>query len=169
MSILNNIRQVFIIGLQIGVAPTLLSHLPLTYKSKRKIMSTHQHHKTTVTENKCKHVKTKKMNTTIISIPPCSASTVLKTLHSNNINCQYMGIDQSGRILMEITFANENSSLIQELTTYMEESEKTLQEITKSVNEIIGKRFEGIDKIIREFKRKQTVRKLKMSLLNNEH
>lgn len=132
-------------------------------------MSTHQHNKTTVPENNCKHVKTKKMNTTIISIPPCSASTVLQTLRNNNINCQYMGIDQSGRILMEITFANENISLIQELTIYMEETEKTLLTITKSVNEIIGKQFEGIDKIMREYKRKQTVRKLKMSLLNSEH
>ncbi|MBI3521452.1 MAG: hypothetical protein HY062_19090 [Bacteroidetes bacterium] len=77
--------------------------------------------------------------TTMISIPACSASQTLKSLHINNISCKYMGIDQSGRILMQINFDQQQKELIRELTNYMEKSEELVAEFAKAFNQSIEK------------------------------
>lgn len=96
---------------------------------------------------KSDNLKTKNMNnTTIISIPACASSTVLKSLHTNNVNCKYVGIDQSGRILMELTYEKKQFDLIKEIVSYMEKAEEMVNEFTKIVNETISKMQEQEDK-----------------------
>lgn len=66
------------------------------------------------------------MKTTIINIPQCVASYTLKTLEENKITCQYIGIDLSGRILMEATYQSGQEKLIQKINEEMQESEKAI-------------------------------------------
>ncbi|HXB41689.1 MAG TPA: hypothetical protein VNZ49_14205 [Bacteroidia bacterium] len=88
--------------------------------------------------------------TSIISIPPCAASGILKSLNENKISCDYMGLDQSGRILMQIRYEANHDELIKELNTYMEQFEELLHEVTKAVKETIQKRNDEINKEIDE-------------------
>lgn len=84
--------------------------------------------------------------TTIISIPPCAVSNVLKSLHENSIDCKYVGIDQSGRILMELNFLQTQNELIRELITQMEKAEQVVNEFTKILNETMQKLQDEADK-----------------------
>lgn len=70
---------------------------------------------------------------TIISIPECAAKFVLKSLQENNIRCEYLGIDQAGKILMQSTHEEEQEELIGDLNGYMEKSEKLLSEINEAI------------------------------------
>jgi len=108
-----------------------------------------------------KSKETNNMNTTaIISIPPCAASGALKSLHENKISCDYMGLDQSGRILMQINYGKDQDSFIKELNTFIEASEEILLAITQSINEVIQKKHDEIDKILQEHKKKYAERKI---------
>jgi len=61
-----------------------------------------------------------------------------------------MGLDQSGRILMQIRYEANHDELIKELNTYMEQFEELLHEVTKAVKETIQKRNDEINKEIDE-------------------
>lgn len=63
--------------------------------------------------------------TAIISIPQCVASHTLKSLGENNIECNYHGVDLSGRILMKIEYQLVQQIYLQKLIEEMEESEKS--------------------------------------------
>ena len=67
----------------------------------------------------------------IISIPSCASEYVLKALQENNIKCEYLGIDQARKILMQITYQDEQEELYGELSNYTEEAENLLNEITQ--------------------------------------
>ncbi len=87
---------------------------------------------------------------TIISIPPCAASSVLKSLHANNVNCKYLGLDQAGRILMELSSEELKSEFIQEIVQYMDSIETIVNEFTKVINETITKMQDEADKAWKE-------------------
>jgi hypothetical protein len=74
------------------------------------------------------------MKTTIMSIPQCAATDTLKKLGEKQIACEYMGIDSSGRIVMQIAFEENLQDLINELTRSMEESEKAMIQLFKVVD-----------------------------------
>lgn len=100
-----------------------------------------------------------KSTTTIISIPPCAASGILKSLHTNKISCDYMGLDQSGRILMQITYEKDHDTFIKEINSYMEKSEELLQAMNQVVNEVIQKYRDEMDKSLEDSKKKYEARK----------
>lgn len=77
------------------------------------------------------------MKTTIISIPQCVASHTLKSLDKNKITCQYIGIDLSGRILMEATYQSGQEKLMQEISEDMQEGEKAITLLLTIGTEII--------------------------------
>lgn len=64
--------------------------------------------------------------TAIISIPQCVASHTLKSLSDNSIQCNYHGVDLSGRILMKIEYQSVQGIYLQKLIEEMEESEKSM-------------------------------------------
>lgn len=76
---------------------------------------------------------------TLISIPGCAASGVLKSLKTNNVDCNYMGLDQSGRIVMEVTYNSEQAVLIKELNEYMQTWEELVGAFKYAINEAIEK------------------------------
>lgn len=100
-----------------------------------------------------------KSTTTIISIPPCAASGVLKSLHTNKISCDYVGLDQSGRILMQIIYEKDHDTFIKEINDYMEKSEELLLVMNQVVNEVIQKKRDEIDKSIEDIKKKYADRR----------
>lgn len=104
---------------------------------------------------------------TIISIPPCAASGVLKGLHKNKLCCDYMGLDQEGRILMEVTFEESHEVFMKEINEYIEECEGIADAFTKSFEELIKKRTNEIDQMLAEHKRKSEERKRKSSIILN--
>lgn len=87
-----------------------------------------------------------KSTTTIISIPGYAASGVLKSLHDNKIICDYMGLDQEGRILMEVCFDEKHNSLMKEINACIKQSEEIAQAFTQTLEELIKKRNDEIDK-----------------------
>jgi uncharacterized membrane-anchored protein YjiN (DUF445 family) len=98
------------------------------------------------------------MKTTIISIPSCSASETLKSLHQNNIPCKYVGLDQAGRILMELKIEKNHEKLIAQLIMDIEKTEQFLSELQQVINETIKKLTEESNKkwddLIKDFKPK---------------
>lgn len=64
--------------------------------------------------------------TAIISIPQCVASHTLKSLGKKSIQCQYHGVDLSGRILMKIEYPLDQETYLRKLIEGMEESEKSI-------------------------------------------
>lgn len=82
------------------------------------------------------------MKTSIMSIPQCAASHTLKSLSDNNINCLYMGVDQSGRILMQITFEQSKNEFIEELTSGMQEYERAINLIIQTVNTALEEAYQ---------------------------
>jgi hypothetical protein len=92
--------------------------------------------------NKVHQLKNEPMKTAIISIPTCAASVVLKSLHEHNVRCEYVGIDQVGRILMQVTYETVKETLIEELILYMSESEQTVSEIKEIMQAAIQKKRE---------------------------
>lgn len=75
------------------------------------------------------------MKTTIISIPTSAASDILKSIHQNNVPCKYVGLDQEGRILMELSYEQAHDKLIRELIQYIKEKEQLMNEINQSLKE----------------------------------
>jgi hypothetical protein len=63
--------------------------------------------------------------TAIISIPQCVASHTLKRLDEKSIQCNYHGVDLSGRILMKIEYQSAQEIYLQQLIVEMKESEKS--------------------------------------------
>ena len=93
------------------------------------------------------------MKTTIISIPSCSASQVLRALHENNITCKYLGLEQSERILMELKSKKNIEPLIRELILKMEENEKFVNEVVQVIKEGLKKKKDESDKAFNEAKK----------------
>lgn len=110
-------------------------------------------------ETKMRVLKNERRTTTIVSIPASAATGILKSLHENKLQCNYMGLDQSGRILMEVGFDENHKGLMKELNEYIEKCEEIAQEWTKLINELVEKQraemnkpFEDIQKKSREGK-----------------
>ncbi len=93
------------------------------------------------------------MKTSIISIPASTASGVVKSLHVNGIDCKYMGLDQSGRLLMEISYTDSQNQLIADLTDYMADIETMGNEIAKAINEFQEARRKFAVRDFEEFKK----------------
>lgn len=64
--------------------------------------------------------------TAIISIPQCVASHTLTSLGHKCIQCQYQGVDLSGRILMKIVYPSNQEIYLHKLIEEMAESEKSI-------------------------------------------
>lgn len=100
---------------------------------------------------------------TIISIPTCAASFVLKSLQENNIRCEYLGIDQLGKILMQSTHEDKQEELIGDLNDYIEKSEMCMNEINEAIKTLmqggVPKSDEEAEKRIREFTSNRVWRK----------
>lgn len=64
--------------------------------------------------------------TRIIAIPQCVVIYMLTCLQDNNIKVQYMGIEESGRILMETEYTTQQEKIIKELIADMNECEKSV-------------------------------------------
>lgn len=107
---------------------------------------------------------------TIISIPTCAASFVLKSLQENSIACEYLGIDQVGKILMQATHEEKQEKLLGELNIHIEESEKALNEINEAIKTLIKEGFpksdEEAEKRIREFTLNKVWRKTSFEKTN---
>jgi hypothetical protein len=78
------------------------------------------------------------MKTTIISIPQCVSSYTFKIFDENKITCKYMGIDLSGRVLMEATYQSGQEKLIQKINDDIKESEKVIDLLFAIGSEIIS-------------------------------
>jgi hypothetical protein len=76
---------------------------------------------------------------TIIGIPPCAATNTLKSLHHSNLKCEYMGLDQSGRILMQVNYVESQAVYIKELIAYVEKNEQVFLELSGVINETLNK------------------------------
>jgi hypothetical protein len=97
--------------------------------------------------NKNRFKKIKSMKTAIMSIPTCAASIVLIALNDHRIKCEYVGIDQAERILMRLRYEEAQEKRIEELTLYMNQSEKLLLEIKDTIKAVIQK---ANDKVTRQ-------------------
>lgn len=102
------------------------------------------------------------MKTTIISIPSSAASEVLKSLSENNINCKYLGLDQVGKIIMELSHDATQENLIRELIQYMGKIEQLANEFTQVLKEAVKKASEEsekrLEKIIQDFRLRRKAR-----------
>jgi len=103
--------------------------------------------------------KTNNMSTTIISIPGAAASGVLKSLHENKISSNYMGFDQSGRILMQITYEARHNDPVREINSYIEMIEDFLTGFNLVLNELMEKHSDEINKVMEVLKKKYEDRK----------
>lgn len=107
---------------------------------------------------------------TIISIPQCAATFVLKSLQENSIRCEYLGIDQAGKILMQANYEDEQEELIGDLNDYMEKSEMCLNEINQAIKTLmeegVPKSDEEAEKRIREFTSNKVWRKTTFTKTN---
>ena len=79
--------------------------------------------------------------TTVISIPGYIASGTLTELQEKNIVCNYKGIDQSGRLLMEIEFERDLKYFMERIIQDIQEAEKNMAAIQKEINEALEKLF----------------------------
>lgn len=89
--------------------------------------------------------KSGEIKTSMISIPPYGAD-ALKSLQINSIPTRYLGLDQSGRILMEIDYTSDQAELIRQITTQMQKSEELVAEFTHIFNQTIEKLTTEADK-----------------------
>ncbi len=78
------------------------------------------------TETKTQEQENSVNKTSIIAIPQCVAVYTLTRLKENNIKVQYMGIEESGRILMEVEYKSQQEKIIKELIADMNECEKSV-------------------------------------------
>lgn len=99
------------------------------------------------------------MRKRIISIDSAAATRVLKKLQVNGISCIYLGIDQADKILMEITYNEEQERIIQQVTEYMKEIEKCLQEINSAFQNLLKKKQDELDQEIKRFRLKYPLKK----------
>lgn len=99
------------------------------------------------------------MRKRIVSIDSAAATVVLKKFQANSIPCIYLGMDQANKILMEITYKEEQEGTIQQMTEYMKEVEKFLQEINSAFQDYFKKKQDELDQEINRFKLKQSLTK----------
>lgn len=85
--------------------------------------------------------------TAIISIPDGIVSSTVKKLRENVIACNYMGIDQSGRIIMQVRYEPDKEQFIQSIHKHILETEKTISEIMQGFNQ-------ALEQLIKETKSK---------------
>lgn len=90
------------------------------------------------------------ITTTMLSIPAHAASQVLRSIHNNGIQNKYLGLDQSGRLLMEIVYENQQKQLIEDITKYMQQSEAFVAEFSQIINQTIEKMSAEADKTLKE-------------------
>lgn len=101
----------------------------------------------------------------LLSIPGSSATRVLKSLHRNAIPCTYVGLDQSGRIIMEITYKSNQTHVITEINDFIETCESLLVELTNEVNKAIEAHNSPFYKLIDEMKKTREEREKKEPLV----
>ena len=95
-----------------------------------------------------------KSTTTIISIPGCAASGVLKSLHENRIPTDYMGLDQEGRMLMEVSFEKEQDALMKKINEYIKQNVEIANAINESLNDLLKKSSDEVDQMIQAHRKK---------------
>lgn len=100
-----------------------------------------------------------KSTTTIISIPGCAASGVLKSLRDNKILHDYMGLDQEARILMELTLEERHDKLLKQINEHIQQCEEISSAFAKALEELVKKRNEEVDQILADHKKKWYERK----------
>lgn len=74
---------------------------------------------------------------TILSIPQCVATHTLTLLGNSQIPCKYIGIDQSGRMLMEAEYPSGQKELMETVIADMQESERSFDLLLAVTNEIL--------------------------------
>lgn len=92
--------------------------------------------------------------TAIISIPQCAASHVLTSLQDNNMKCNYLGVDQGGKILMEVTYETAQEDLIGQLNKHIIKSEGIMTEIINSFLEYTKSQDKESDEVLKKFREK---------------
>ncbi len=89
------------------------------------------------TSNKTEQEKKSMNKTTILAIPQCVASYTLKSLQENSINCEYVGLEEAGRILFQLEYGADQGKIIKELTNEMNECEKSINLLLSIGGEIM--------------------------------
>ncbi len=100
--------------------------------------------------------------TAIISIPECATSHVLTSMQDNNMKCNYLGIDQGGKILMEVTYEITQEDLMGHLNKHIIKSEEILTELYNSYREYIKIQDKESDEVLKKIKEK-------LAQINNKH
>lgn len=95
---------------------------------------------------------------TWITLPACVAGAVLKSLQQNLIICQYMGLDQSGRLIMDIQFKSGQSGLIKELTEYIDACEKIMAECSIALNKALEAEHKKFQQHLDDFSKRNSNR-----------
>jgi hypothetical protein len=88
----------------------------------------------------------------IISIPGGSAAEILKSLCNNNIDTNYMGIDQSGKLLMEISYQPEQDALINNMLDYMKRCEEFVAELSQVFEKALHEKGSKLNTFIESLK-----------------
>jgi len=71
-------------------------------------------------------IKVMEKRTANISIPQYVAAHTLRQLEENRITCQYYGVDQFGRILMQVTYNPDQNNILKSITTEMEKDDQAI-------------------------------------------
>lgn len=90
----------------------------------------------------------------IFSIPGSAVSIVLKFLHENLLPTDYVGLDQEGRLLMEVYFNEEQKHLSKQITEYIEQMEEFSRSFEQTIKEVIRKRDENFNAILMKYRKK---------------
>lgn len=81
---------------------------------------------------------------TIISIPQCVTTHTLTLLGKYEIPCKYLGLDQSGRMLMEAEHQSGQKALMQTIIADMQEGERSVDLLLAIGNEILTEAIEKV-------------------------
>ena len=103
---------------------------------------------------------------TILSITSMAAYRVLKSLEERGIKCSYLGLDQSGRLLMEFNHKAEDKPLLDELQKYMQDCESFINEFDAVLNQI-ARRYEAKHNSATKLKGLKSFRSLKPKIQEN--
>lgn len=69
------------------------------------------------------------MKTAILNLPTLIASAVLSALQEKNLACKYLGVDQNKRILMQVSYTENDQAVIMEQLKEIEAIEKVIDQI----------------------------------------
>lgn len=110
-----------------------------------------------------------KGSTSIISIPGSATSEVLKFLHERRIPTDYMGLDQSGRILMEIYLDEKQAHYLKKINEHIKACEEFVQSVTQAYEDLLKKHNDKIERDIREIMNRHKERKQTQTSTVNEN